>query len=171
MPGTRDLEGPQDLAPLFVAEAISEVRAKATHRPRLPGEFRALCRELPLRIESSGLAKALVDLAGNRGASRGNINLDTASGLVLHHLRRWFCREGGPFQKREDAEYLSEDLFVIEEVIGADVEYLDYAEEDARPFLRWLKRLAEVEFGEASDAQDGAAATTDAVERTEAAEP
>lgn len=143
MPGA-----PDPVTSAAVQAATAVIRTVGERDMRFRREFRALCRELPGRVQADGLVKALVDLAG-RGAERGRPTR-SAAGLLLSQLCQWLARDGGPFRERPPeadgrSPYLSREFFVVEEAIDADLECVDHAEEDAQRFLRWLKRLAEVE--------------------------
>ncbi len=144
------MPGAADPLTLAAVDAYGVIQRVLRRDARFQHEFRALCRELPGRVQAGGLVTALVDLAG-RGA-RDRRPTERAAGLLLESLCCWLGRERGPFVKREpgpdgQSPYLSPELFVVEEAIDAELEYIDHAEEDAQRFLRWLKRLAEVELG------------------------
>lgn len=136
------------LADLTIEQAIRQRRSAGVRQAvdgqsgRKERDVVALARELPWRVRTDGLVKALADLAAD-AASEGP---RTGKAEVLRSALNWLRRSsGGPFPRVSERSYISDDLAPIEDAIDADPDYVAYAAEDLQRFLVWLKRLAELE--------------------------
>lgn len=131
MPGQADLE----------RQAVERATATiARVGESMCREFRTLARELPSRVQADGIVRAVVDLAG-RGASGGKVKENSAAGLLLDETLEWL--RDGPFP-RGTGEH--DGLNPLAVMIHAEPEHLAWAEEHLQRYLRWVKRLAEIQF-------------------------